>query len=264
MKVNELGGREVEIVVKSAIPVEWIIDNVNSSFQRDPPRFAKLPDLGKAEGPIAIIGGGPSLRGEIDNLKKFPGPLMSCGTCHDYLIDQGVVPTYHVIADSHPVTVNWLKKPHKDVIYLIASQCDPALFKALKDYNVRLWHAFVIREDGSDVVSFHGEPTIPGGDFVIGRAWPMATVLGHKDIHFYGFDCSFPPKCLSQHAYDYDWDTEEPCWVTVDFTGNRHLTTPGWMNQANMFVKMLTTSPDFKITIHGDGLVADICCGSKR
>lgn len=261
--LGELGGRQVEIVVKSAIPPELLLENVEASFNRNTPRFADMPKIGKDTRPIAIVGGGPSLRAELDNLNAFPGPVMGCGSVHDYLVGQGIYPDYHVVVDPCAVVVNWLKRPSPNVIYLIASQCHPNLFAVLDGQNVKLWHAFVVRDDGSKFVDFHGEPTIPGGDFVIGRAWPLAAVLGHRDIHFYGFDCSFPIECSSQHAYDYEWDREEPCYATVEHTKERFVTTPGWMAQLNTFMKMLAASAgQFTVTIHGDSLVSSMCCKS--
>lgn len=251
----------MEIVVKSTIPPELLVDNVQASLDRNTPRFADLPGLGTGTGPVAIVGGGPSLRSELENLKAFPGSIIGCGSVHDYLIDQGIPPKYHTLVDPDPIVTQWLTKPHTDVTYLVASQCHPDVFTRLSGHDIRLWHAFVIRDDGTGFISFNGEPTIPGGDFVIGRAWPMAAVMGYSDLHFYGFDCSFPIGCKSQHAYDYEWAREEPCWATAEHTGEKFATTPGWMAQLNVFMKMLASSAGrFTVTIHGESLAASICC----
>ncbi len=257
-----MGGRRVEIVVQSTILPETVIANVEASFKRDTPRFAKMPNLGKSIGPVAIVGGGPSLKHEIENLKAFSGPIMGCGSVHDYLIEQGVPVDSHVICDPEAVVTRWLTKPRISVKYLVASQCNPALFERLEGYDVRMWHATVIMAaTGEALCDFRGEPEIPGADFVVGRAWPIAAVMGHKDIHFFGFDCSFPSDCESQHAYDYDWIKEEPVYATCEHTGERFATVPGWMAQLNTFMKMLAMSAgQFTITIHGESLVASMCC----
>lgn len=262
MSDRALGGRQVEIVVQSTIPPERILENVAASFLRDTPRFAKLPNLGKSTGPVAIVGGGPSLRQELNNLRCFPGPIISCGSVHDYLVENYIPIDYHVACDPEPVNTRWLSKPSQVLTYLIASQCHPDLFTALKGCDVRLWHATVIMSaDGKPLCDFQGEPEIPGADFVIGRAWPIAAVMGHKDIHFFGFDCSFPADCESQHAYLYDWQREDPVYATCEHTGERFATVPGWMAQLNTFMKMLAMSAgQFEITIHGESLAASMCC----
>src|ERR1700692_1436072 len=261
---SALGGRQVEIVVQSTILPERIIENVEASFARDTPRFSNLPNLGKSTGPVAIVGGGPSLRHEIGNLKVFPGPIIGCGSSHDFLIENKIPLTYHVNCDPEPIITKWFTKPQFGIIYLIASQCHPDLFEALDLCHVRMWHATVIKAATNKALcDFRGEPEIPGADFVVGRAWPIAAVMGHKDIHFYGFDCSFPPACDSQHAYPYDWTKEEPVYVTIEHTGERFATVPGWISQLNNFMKMLAMSGgQFQITIHGESLAASMCCKS--
>lgn len=266
MSDRALGGRQVEIVVQSTIPPETVVENVEASFARNTPRFAKLPNLGKRTGPVAIVGGGPSLKHELGSLKRFPGPIISCGSVHDYLIEHDIPIAYHCACDPEPVNTRWLRTPSKAVTYLIASQCHPDLFKALEGYDVRLWHATVIlAATAKPLCDFRGEPEIPGADFVVGRAWPIAAVMGHKDVHFFGFDCSFPADCESQHAYAYDWVREEPVYVTCEHTGERFATVPGWLAQLNTFNKMLAMSAgQFTVTIHGESLAASMCCKPRK
>jgi hypothetical protein len=261
-----LGGRPVDIVVQSSIPVEMLIANIGASFKRNSPRFASLPDLGKGTGPCAIVAGGPSLNDELSKLYTFPGPIIACGTVHDHLVQNGITPDYAVFVDPDPIIAKYLTCPNKNVCYLVASQCDEAVFAKLANYDIRMWHAYAANKDTwNEITDYHGEPTIPGGDNVVLRAWPIASVLGHRDIHFYGFDCSFPIDCKSQHAYDYDWVVEDPIGVTHEATGKRYISAPGWLAQLNVFMKMLALGVgQFNITIHGDNLVAAMCCKPSR
>ncbi len=257
MELAEAGsGRPVTIVVENATSARaaW---NVEASFSRGLPRFHHLLSLGKARGPVAIVGGGPSLRRELLNLRAFKGPVISCGSVHDYLIEHQIVPKYHVAGDPDMdgVSLRWLRRPHPDVTYLIASQCPPEMFEALKDHHVRVWHLAV--PDGPYAPDFRCEPSIPGAHFIIGRAWPLAAVMGHRELHFFGFDCSFPADCEGQHAYEYDWTLEEPCGVTLD--GKRFVTTPGLLSQMYEFSNMLMNSRGtFKVHVHGDGLATAV------
>lgn len=246
------------------VPVEFVADevipsgalaNVEASLSRGLPRFHAMRGLGKAAGPVAIVGGGPSL-GDCSELRTFDGTIISCGTVHDHLQCNGVVPDYHV--DSEPdadgVMTRWLQFPDPYTIYLIASQCPPATFDALRRHTIVLWHC-AATNDPSDGPDFRGEPAIPGGCCNLLRAWPLAAVMGFKDIHFFGFDCSFPESCASQHAYAYDWTLDEVC--TAISGGKRFYTTLIWLNQMDVFVKMYRQAQGkFAITVHGDGLVA--------
>jgi hypothetical protein len=86
--------------------------------------------------------------------------------------------------------------------------------------------------------------------------------MGHREFHFFGFDLSFPLDCEGQHAYPYDYGHEEPVLIrTRNGAGRSFYTTPGWMAQLNVFLRLLMMSHDqFKVVIHGDSLVSDVCC----
>jgi len=241
-------------------------DNVASAFARNPPRMWDIDGFGKGTGPAALVCGGPSLRDTMQELREFKGTVFSCGSVHDYLIENGIVPHYHVQVDPDLCDgdCRFLTRPHPDVTYLLASQCNPQFFDKLADYRVHLWHAHVVGLNGEKIIDFRGERTIPGGDYAVLRAWPIAGVMGYREIEFFGFDLSFPKEDeAGQHAYPYNWEVEEPVLVTTrEGLGNSFFTTPGWMAQLQVFVRMLMLSAgQFKVTIHGDGLVADVCCG---
>lgn len=258
----ELAGNALEFV-----PVEIVVEtvtsrdakrNVETSFSRGLPRFHAMPGLGRAYGPVAIVGGGPSLARSLLELRSFAGPIISCGTVHDYLVEHFIVPQYHVDGEPDPdgVMVRWLQRPLAATTYLIASHCPASTFDALKDQTVRIWHLAV--PEGENAPDFRGEPSIPGPHFIVGRAWPLAAVMGYRDIHFFGFDCSFPEDCEGQHAYDYDWTLEEPVGMTHG--DKRFITTPGLMSQLQAFNEMRISGSDtFKITVHGDGMAATVC-----
>src|SRR5688500_17336336 len=67
--------------------------------------------------PIAVVGLGPSLKESWEEIKKFKY-IMSCSGCHQFLLERGIVPTWHVEVDPRPHKVGLMGKPHKDVKYL--------------------------------------------------------------------------------------------------------------------------------------------------
>ena len=233
--------------------------NVNQALDSNLPRLTDL-SLGKESGPVAIVAGGPSLNDELENLRKFKGKIITCGSVHDFLIEQKIIPNYHVIYDPHKTVTKFLKKPHLDVIYLVTSQADPTIYNVLAKSKVYIWHALSLA--GSSQINFRGEQEIPGGDGTVLRAWPLAGVLGFREIHFFGFDCSFPLDCPSRHAYDYDMENGETVTTTVEKSGRRFFTTLWMLNQLDYFVKsLLVCHKQFDVFIHGDSLVAEVCKG---
>jgi hypothetical protein len=242
----------VEFVHDDAIPA-GVYASIEASFSRGLPRFHRMAELGADGGTVALVGGGPSLRAELDRLRSFTGTVISCGTVHDYLIENSVPPDFHVDGepDADGVMPRWLKHARRGICYLIASQCPATTFDALAGCQIMLWHSALRNEGDGD--TFHGEPAVPGGCANLLRAWPIAAIMGFKEMHFFGFDCSFDTQ--SQHAYAYDWTLEEPCAATCK--GDRFLTAPGWLAQLNAFLQMVRQAKGrFAITVHGHSLAA--------
>ena len=251
-------GRLVEFTYHSTVPWSLFLDNIDASLKRDLPRLLDVVPMGSATEPAAIVGGGPSLKSQIEKLKKFEGVIYGAGTVHDYLIENGIVPTYHVVMDPDVETFEFIKKPHPEVTYLLASQCHQKTFDALKGYKILLWHSFnTVNDEGKPIHDFNYERAIGGGDSVVLRAFPIAILLGHKKFSFFGFDCSFPLDCEDQHVYDYQHYREEPVSVEVD--GRKYYTTPGLMIQLRSFITYITLSEGLEVSVNGDNLVAALC-----
>jgi hypothetical protein len=251
--------QQVEITVQSPIPQSLVTDNVAATFLRGGKRFHRMDVITnpRERGPVALVGGGPSLNDQMAELEGFDGTIIVCGSAGGCLLDADVIPDYWCVCDPDPVMAKFVR-PHKGVTYLIASQCHPDVFAALEGCDVRIWHATVnLIDTGKSIADFHDEPTVDGGNYVILRAWPMARIMGHTDFHFFGFDCSFPLGCESQHAYDYCHDKEDPIGAEVYATGERFITTPGWVAQLDEFMRVLRCMRGtFSVTVHGKSLAA--------
>ena len=201
----------------TATSVSVFMDNVEKNIKRNLKRFHDLEGFQKIKGndePIALIGGGPSIKKELDRIKDFKQsgyPIVACGSSHDWLVDNGVIPDYCTVCDPDPVTVNYLKKANKETIFLIASSCAGVVFDYLKDYKVYLWHchseercAEIAKLDNNLGVNYQG---ISGGCTVGLRSICVVMMLGYTNIHFWGFD-----SCLGEdsahHAYEFSDESE--------------------------------------------------------
>jgi len=115
-----------------------------------------VPRETTTEEEIAIVCYGPSLKktwAEVRNFKK----VMTCSGAHNFLVERGIIPTWHVDLDPREHKARMLT-PHKDVEYLIASCCHPNMLDKLEGFNVKLWHIFN-NESNKDLPL-----TIPRGD----------------------------------------------------------------------------------------------------
>jgi hypothetical protein len=143
--------------VQYAIPA-WLRDeqikvNIKSVRGRIEPYYKPRNE------PIAIVCFGPSLNDTWERIKNFKY-VMSCSGAHKFLIEKGIIPTWHVEVDPRQHKIHLIGQPHKDVEYLIASTCHPKVLEHLKGFNVKLWHVF---DPKDEVILPKGEWMLTGG-----------------------------------------------------------------------------------------------------
>jgi uncharacterized Rossmann fold enzyme len=201
---------------------------------------------------IAIVCYGPSLRKtwhEIKNFKK----IMTCSGAHKYLLDRGIVPTWHVDLDPREHKARMLGTPHKDVEYLIASCVHPTMLDKLEGFNVKLWHIFA-NEDNRELplVYPRGEWILTGGSNVGLRCLVMARILGYRKFHVFGMDNSFPAD-TSHHA-DIHLNASAKVYE-VPYHGKMYYCEPVMVDYARQFFHEIAQLPDVKLVMHGEGLL---------
>ena len=115
--------------IKTAKSTEEIIENIKYNVSKN---YVNLLDsyAWRENIPIAIVGGGPSLKNTVGELKNYKY-IIACGSVHDYLLENKVVPHYCVICDPDEIMGNYLQKKTQHTTYFIASQCHPSIFKLL-------------------------------------------------------------------------------------------------------------------------------------
>lgn len=146
------------------------------------------PYDGKRTEPIAIVGYGPSLQQTWEQLKDFPYIISTSGA-HRFLIDRGIIPTWHAEVDPRAHKIAMLGEIHPDVIYCPCSTCHPnyvtALLKAKA--HIELWHSFTTEAEGLRVLP-PGEYALTGGCDVGMRAMALARFFGFVNQHIFGMD----------------------------------------------------------------------------
>lgn len=252
-----------EIETHMAVSVSVVEANVRRNIARDLPKLHHREDFGMWKGrPLAIVGGGPSLKTTLGDLREF-SDVMVCGSAHDFIVDQGIIPTYAVACEPNNApgdrVTDFIKKPRARTEYLFSTSCDPSVFDEMAAYNICMWN----NAGGCDLGVFNGEPAVNGGCTVMLRAINIAILLGYHDMHMFGFDSSFEDE-TENHAYysgpgDFvNWGN----WLYAkigDESGRQFKTTRSWLAQACQFQEMLQhTGYMFNPIIHGDGMIAEI------
>lgn len=254
------GGKQpLTFAVRANTDVKNREAHVAINIERKVSRFLDRPDLTlRRYDPIAIVGGGPSVKRHLDDIRKFKY-VMAAGSSHDFLVENGIVPNFAVSTDSKPETSLYFQNPQKGVAYLIASVCPPALFDWLKDYDVQMWHF----NEQVDPPHYRGETSIGWGCMVGVVCIQMALWLGFQEQHYFGYDC-----CLEETTHAYPVSVEEhnsifesSTWATIGEGENqtRFLTTTALICQMMHFYGIYR-SPDgrfLKGYVYGKGMLWD-------
>ena len=126
--------------------------------------------------------------------------LATVSGAHDFMIERGVVPDFHLECDPREHKAVYTTTPHRSVRYLLASCVHPKMINQLAGHDVYLWH--VATDDHSLEVLGEldpGSPAIAGGGSIGLRALNVLYCLGFRRFEIYGMDCSFADDG-EQHA----------------------------------------------------------------
>jgi uncharacterized Rossmann fold enzyme/2-polyprenyl-3-methyl-5-hydroxy-6-metoxy-1,4-benzoquinol methylase len=203
----------------------------------------------KRDDDVAIVCFGPSLNDTWEEIKKFKY-IFSCSGAHKFLIDRGIIPTWHVEVDPRPHKIQLIGQPHKDVEYLIASSCHPKVFDHLSEYNVKLWHIFSNEIEAFRVLPT-GEWSLTGGSSVGLRALVMARFFGFTNLHIFGMD-----GCEGKSGKHADVHPMQPTGHSiVEYGGVSYKTTPSLLECAKQTFRELNLLKDVRPKFYGEGLV---------
>lgn len=204
-----------------------------------------------------IVGGAPSLKDTLPKLRWVVSRgayVFALNGTHDWLIERGLQPDFHVICDAKQGNVAFVKNPHKGVTYLIASQCHPDVFDALEGYQVVQWVAYV---DGiNDVVEASDKPVlvIGGGGTVMLKTMALCALSGFRKMHLFGVDSSYHNG--ANHAYNQPMNAKEST-VIAECGNNRFVCAPWMCKQAEDFEAQAKQFMEMggALTVHGYGLI---------
>jgi hypothetical protein len=238
--------------VKYCIPL-WLRDEqikiaISKVKGRIEPMYEKRTE------PIALVAFAPSLRQTWRSVKKFKY-IMTCSGSHRFLIDKGIIPTWHVEVDPRAHKIDLLGEPHPDVIYLPASACHPKYFDHLIRHNaqIKLWHVFDSYEEGMRVLP-HGEWALTGGASVGLRMMSIARFFGFTDFHIFGMDGNVSHK--GSHT-SFHPNSPKDIYQTT-YEGKTYLTTPSILECARQTFHELDQLKDVTARFYGKGLVQDM------
>lgn len=205
--------------------------------------------------PVAIVAFGPSLRDTWRDIRAF-NTIYTCSGAHAFLIERGITPTYHVDSDPRAYKADILGDPHRDVEYLISSICHPTYFDKLELHRarVKLWHMLFLEPE----IFVHYpkmEWIMTGGHTVGPRTIKLARLMGHANLHMFGFDGSVSDSGRT-HANEHPNPPSDLDWI--EYAGKRYYTNPNWEDHAAILLRDLDRMPEVRTTWYGDGLIQEM------
>lgn len=250
--------------------------------------YRKLPQFYRREahaGEAVLVGTGPSVErnvGEIKALAKAGAAIFAIKGAHDWLLSHGIRPHFAVAVDGQEKIADLYKNPQQDITYLIASQCHPKTFDALKKNRVVVWNCYtkkaheywakwLKKKKRKDKIFF-----VQGGSTSGMRCITMAYLMGFRRLNIFGFD-----SCLSvpeEHQKTLDEAVASGNHVQIDIPrelqklkitgennpkellvavveGHAFFCDPAMALQGNEFLPQITAMNDCQVRVYGEGFI---------
>lgn len=238
-------------------PAEVMVEQARKNLARDLPVFIEQP---AHDGKVCIVGGAPSLADTLPALRfhmEHGAVLLALNNTHDWLIERGIVPDMHVMLDARDKNAEFVRNPRKGLLYLMAAQCHPDVFEALKGMDTMIWVADVpgMRELAETVEKPLG--LVGGGSTVGLKAMALAYLWGFRQMHLFGLDSCYREG--KHHAYPQSLNDNETRLDTV-FHGRKFVCSPWMVAQAEDFdhdARQLIAQ-GVSLKAHGQGLLQTI------
>jgi hypothetical protein len=210
---------------------------------------------------LIVCGYGPSLHRTwqiIKDAKDKPSIMTTSGS-HDFLIDRGILPHFHVEIDPREHKTHFIRNSHPDVHYLISSSCHPRMFEMLKDRKVTMWHGFTDEDKARQVAVVEsmepGSVHLSGGTNVGMRSIPVGRHLGWWRFSLHGIDCCYEGEL--QWAGEHSG--ERHATVRIRTANGRDFETSDlMMTSVDDFFNQLNGLGRVAISVEGNGLLADV------
>ena len=247
---------------------EEYIANLRANLKLDLPNVNNVPEHDRI---MLMVCGGPTAKLLIEEIReKSQDPrydVFCSNRTHDWLIENGITPYCQFIIDPKPGKVKDVQHPAKGVKYIIAAQCDPAVFKALEGYDVRRIIScsgtkakcgMADHQIAAAIMEEDSYANLFGGTMAGLRAMNLAEMLGYTTVEYYGFDSCFFEYDEKGHPiyYSYDKPRAEDIYETETTDGRRWLTSPVFASQARQYLKWKHRLSWMKFIIHGDSFTA--------
>lgn len=200
--------------------------------------------------PLAVVGGGPSIKRQIAELVNWPGHIWGVNQSAQWLMRfSPKCPVLMFSVDPDPRLAEFAD----GVEYaLLGGSCHPELFAKFKPENVRYFLTRPQRGIERKDITPVAEPKVETfGPSSVTRIFMPAALLGYRDVTFFGCEGCIDETTLEGNAcrndYAKGWRSRENLRLMIIKAGGReYLTTPDYYITTQHLVKVMKAYPKLK------------------
>lgn len=225
-------GVPIDLRIVPVLPVsdEIVQRNIKNTEALALPTYR---EAGASYKPLAVVGGGLSIKRNLNRLRAFNGDIWGINGAFGWLKENGIDSTFFAV-DPDPIVAKWCVGAKKA---LLETRIDPQVFELLKDADVKTF-------DAGD-----GKANINGGSSAVTVVPHLALRMGYTEITLFGCESNYMPRMT--HAYQHEEREQE---MIVVCNGQEFLTAPDFYVQAIELSRLIREVPEF-VKEESDGLL---------
>lgn len=230
-------------------------DNVAANIKRN---LKQISPHAPNDTRVLILGGGPSLRSSLDEIKTlvaYGAKVVTLNGAYNWAVENGLQVGAQIICDARPHNARFVAPVQEKCKYFLASQCDASVYDALPPDVIYQWHTTAEMFKELLDAQFEGKWFgIFGGSTVLLRAIPLLRMLGFVTMDLFGCD-----SCLmngEHHSYA-QAENDGQRIIPAMLGGKTFQCVPFHISQAQEFIDLIRVfGNNVELEVHGEGLLA--------
>src|SRR3990167_7936325 len=243
-------------------PIPQLIRNMETNLAHRRPDLTEL--VGMKSGPVVVVGGGPSVDGQLEKIKALVASGAALAViermypwCHAH----GLTPDYMMSMDCSEGVQDGFTHLNPKTIHFLSAVTHPDLFDLLKEHQVYIMNGYTsLNYQIQDLWYQNGytKTTLvnTGGSVTLGLM-SLCMTLGHKNLHVFGFDCMVAPD--KAYANGIAGESIERKYFPVVIEDKEYITCASFISFAQSFFHMMEGGRKSglldSIDVYGESLV---------
>jgi hypothetical protein len=259
-KVNVIDAEQINIKTRNCLDHDKICANIRENMSQIR-SWATITS--STDDDIVICSAGPSLADHIEEIRerqKNGAKVIAVKHAIDTLKLHNIKPWAVVLLDPRAHVEGFVKAPDPDVVYFVASMCDPSVVSTLNENRCKVigYHALVNAGELKLMVS--ADLPVSGGSATATRAIGLfSDMFGYKNFHLYGYDLCYHLKPDMTKVNDQGQQQYMEINIGAHSYGNKYVTRTFWtegqfLAQSNELKNLYKDRKDLNIAIYGDGM----------